>query len=386
MSIDRPLRLFLFTDSLDVGGTERFVVRLCEHLDRKRFAVELGVFDADGPLAKFIPADVPVTAFPAPSTRRPFKWLAMVRRMKRHLQEKQIDIVFTNHLHANLVVGWAARKAGVPLVVGLRGWQVADRPRDRMMLVAAARKADRVIANSRAILAVGGLADRLPLAKQRVIYNGLPPVDVEKYRRIRAHTRSQVGLPANRPLILCVARLAAEKGHATLLEAAARLQERGTEFVLALAGEGPLYKDLLDQMHRRRLYNTVFFLGAVDDCRPLYGAADAFVLPSVMESLPTALLEAMQFGLPCVATTVGGVGEVVSDKRDGLLVPASDAEALAEALGFVLGDRERAAALGARAAETVAKRFTLERMIAAVQDELLAVAEARRDVRHLRHP
>ena len=142
------------------------------------------------------------------------------------------------------------------------------------------------------------------------------------------------------PILLCPARLAPIKGHAELLEAAARLVARGIPFELWLAGEGPERASIERRIGERDLGEHVRLLGTVPHAE-LLGMyrdrrADCVVVPSLHEGLSVALVEAMAYGVPVIATAVGGVPELLEDGA-GVLVPPSDADALTEALTRVLG-------------------------------------------------
>jgi glycosyltransferase involved in cell wall biosynthesis len=146
--------------------------------------------------------------------------------------------------------------------------------------------------------------------------------------------------PHAAPVLLCPARLAPIKGHGDLLEAAARLVARGIPFELWLAGEGPERAAIERRIGERGLGEHVRLLGTVPHAELLGmyrdGRADCVVLPSLHEGLSVALVEAMAYGVPVIATAVGGVPELLEDGA-GILVPPSDADALTEALTRVLG-------------------------------------------------
>ena len=146
--------------------------------------------------------------------------------------------------------------------------------------------------------------------------------------------------PRTTPILLCPARLEAVKNHGHLLEAVARLVTRGVPFQLWLAGEGPERTAIERRIRERGLGDRVRLLGTVPHAELLgmyrEGRADCVVLSSLYEGLSVALVEAMAYGVPVIATAVGGVPELLEDGA-GVLVPPRDADALAEALARVLG-------------------------------------------------
>jgi glycosyltransferase involved in cell wall biosynthesis len=110
------------------------------------------------------------------------------------------------------------------------------------------------------------------------------------------------------------------------------------------------------------------FLGHREDVRDLLSVYDIFVLPSLSEGMPLALLEAMAAGVPAVATRVGGVSEVIENGKTGLLVPPGDSRALADGIATLLENPALATELGEAARQVAVSRFSLERMVRAYQD------------------
>jgi glycosyltransferase involved in cell wall biosynthesis len=181
---------------------------------------------------------------------------------------------------------------------------------------------------------------------------------------------SCVGTPARAtPVVLCPARLVPVKGHAHLLDAAARLTARGVGFELWLAGDGPEAAALARRIEELALGERVRMLGAVPhpDLLRLYGegAVDCVVLPSVdlgqgmHEGLSVALIEAMAHGVPAISTRTGGLPELLEGGA-GVLVPPADAGALAEALERVLGSAEIRAELARAGRRRIAEEFDVE--------------------------
>ena len=161
--------------------------------------------------------------------------------------------------------------------------------------------------------------------------------------------------PGDRPIVGNVARLAPQKDHRTLIEAARLVPE--AEFVVA--GDG----DLREELERLSEGTRVRFLGARDDVPAVLASLDVFAFPSLFEGLCLAVIEAQAAGVPVVATPVGGIRETVVDGETGLLVPTGDPAALAAAIRRLLEDREAAQAMAAEAKRRVRERFSIERMV-----------------------
>ncbi len=163
--------------------------------------------------------------------------------------------------------------------------------------------------------------------------------------------------------IVCVGRLAAVKGQHVLIAAVDRLVQSGRKIRLRLAGDGPDRDELRQDVESRGLREHVLFEGNVnqDRLRQLYGESDALALSSFAEGLPVVLMEAMAMEIPCVASWVNGVPEIIAHGTDGLLVPPGDADALAGAIGKLMDDAPLRRALGQEARRKVLEQFTLRR-------------------------
>jgi glycosyltransferase involved in cell wall biosynthesis len=165
--------------------------------------------------------------------------------------------------------------------------------------------------------------------------------------------------------ILCVGRLTPAKGQHLLIDAVDRLAKQGRRVRLRLVGDGPDDSSLRACADRLDSPESVVFEGAVnqDRIRSLYATADAFCLPSFAEGLPVVLMEAMAMEIPCVTTNITGIPELIRDGIDGLLVPASDVEALVEALVRLMDDGELRGRLAKSGRARVLEHYDLGRNV-----------------------
>jgi glycosyltransferase involved in cell wall biosynthesis len=166
---------------------------------------------------------------------------------------------------------------------------------------------------------------------------------------------AEPALHSDRPLVGNVARLAPQKDHRTLIEAARLVPE--AEFVVAGDGE------LREELERLAEGSSVRFLGARDDVPGVLASLDVFAFPSLFEGLCLAVIEAQAAGVPVVATPVGGIRETVVDGETGLLVPTGDPPALAAAIRHLLEDRPAAEAMADEAKRRVRARYSVDTMI-----------------------
>jgi glycosyltransferase involved in cell wall biosynthesis len=191
---------------------------------------------------------------------------------------------------------------------------------------------------------------------------------------------SPVRAEVSPPVMLAVGRLIEKKGFDTLLRAAAFLRERGLDFRVHVAGDGPLWPELARLVGELGLGDQIRFLGPLtqDELEPHFAAATLFVLPCQVASdgnrdgLPNTILEAMARRLPVVSTTLLSVQEAIEDGREGLVVPPRDPRALADALGRLLEDSCLRARLGEAGRERVKRDYDRTVLAPLVYEALVA--------------
>jgi glycosyltransferase involved in cell wall biosynthesis len=194
--------------------------------------------------------------------------------------------------------------------------------------------------------------------------------------------RDELGIPVGVPLVGTVGNLTAKKAHAMFLEAVGLARRTIPSLRAVVVGRGPLESVLRRRAGELGLQDAVIFAGYREDAPRVASAFDVFVLSSRHEGLPVSLLEAMSTERPVVATSVGGVPEVVRDGREGILVPPGDAAALAAGIARLVGDGELRRRLGS-AAGARAAAFDIRRAVRRQEEvyrSLLAVAPTRRGV------
>lgn len=355
------LRVLLMIGTLDRGGSEGQVVALARGLRARGHEVTVLCLGRAGPLAqdlRLANVDIVEGYFQGlrPWPPNPLSIVRAFRTVRTTLHERQPDVVHTVLYWSNLVGVVFGRLARIPVVVSSqRSLQHAVRshpllrPWERLTYW----WSDAIVCNSTAVLADAVRAGRIPSQKARVIYNGVDAIPDEP-----------TSPPPGRISILVIANLIAYKGHNVLLKAfASALPQLGAEKTrLELAGSGPEEANLRGVVRQLGIEAQVRFLGSVSDVRGLLVTCTFTVLPSLTEGMPNAVLESLACGRPVIASRVGGVPEILT-YGGGIMVPAGDHPALAEALVELAADPDRARALGERGRRMVESRFGLQRMV-----------------------
>jgi glycosyltransferase involved in cell wall biosynthesis len=275
------------------------------------------------------------------------------------LRHRRIDLAHSHEFSMAVYGAWAARLARVPHVITMHGGRYyAERLRRRIALRTAIQSSAMTVAVSEQL--ARALSRDLWLHPSRIatVPNGVP--------RIRAGQpalRTELGLAAGDQLLVSIGNLYPVKGHVHLIDAVARLANRYPRLHAAIGGRGDLERPLNERARSHRIGDRIHLLGLRSDVGAVLSSADVFVLPSLSEGLPLALLEAMFTGCPIVASDVGEIGVALAHGEAGVLVPPGDPAALAEALDAVLANPDRAKALGARAETRAAAEYDIARMV-----------------------
>jgi glycosyltransferase involved in cell wall biosynthesis len=273
-----------------------------------------------------------------------------------------VDVVHSHEFSMSVFGAAAAGELRLPHVVTMHGNQwMTSAARRRFLLRWAFR-------HSRAVAAVSEdtrshLLEALGVPPSAIVTvpNGIPerpgnPVG----------PRAEFGLAPNDLLLLAVGGLHPRKGHGVLIRSLARLRDSGlaVPWKLVIAGRGPEHENLVELAGQTGLSGQVILAGQREDIPDLQAAADIFVMPSLWEGLPLAILEAMFASNPVVASRTSGIPEAINDGEEGILAAPGDEMELADALGRLMTDAGLRARLGQSARRRALRDFTVARMAA----------------------
>ena len=347
-----PLRVAHIIQYFAIGGLERMVERLCVALKLRGVDSLVIAYLGDGPVRSSLEQHGVRTLV---VKQGPGVHPRLILRLRSILRRERIDICHTHHLGPFVYGAPAALLAGCRRVHTEHSHEFYDAPRRRWLGAMMSPLAEVVAVSPE----VSEYRARFPGAC-RVIPNGVPLPPSDPAMRVRG--RAMFGIAEDRFVVGCAARLSEEKDHAGLLQAFARFGRTEPRAILACAGDGPLRSELRRLAEDMALGDRVLWLGALQDMRHFYSALDLCVLNSTREGLPLSLLEAMAFGIPVMATEVGGVGELLAGDT-GVLVPPREPMRLATALEALAADPERAKCIGQRGERLVRSNYSVDRMV-----------------------
>lgn len=347
--------------SLNVGGGE-LLARDLALANARQFRQVFALLDELGDVGRALRADgfhIEVIG------RRPGIDLACALRLRRFFRREAVGLVHAHQygpLFYSALARWPSLK--LPILFLEHGRDHPDYRRvkriwaNRILLHAS----DRFVAVGDAVRQALIDFEGLPADRVEVVHNGvdLKRHDLDLDDRLQA--RASFGWPEDAMIIMQVARLNRLKDQATALRTIRILHESCPHSRLILVGDGEDRDALEQKCIDLGLTSSVEFLGTRSDVPRLLAAADIFLLTSISEGVPLTLIEAMAASLPCVATRVGGVAEVVSDGETGLLAEAGDAAALARHLNRLAGDPAVREQLGAAGRRRAVARFDAAKM------------------------
>ncbi len=351
-----PLRVAHMIDSLNIGGAQKLLTILARAVPRENLDLTIISLRCNGSpsIARELEAQgIRVETYPGARLVEPRR----IVRLYRFLKSEKFDLLHTHLTYANSLGSFCGRITGTPVVASLHSEsEDPDRLRSSLETWALRFGARRVIGVGRVVAEAnsqrlrGHCLDVIPNPVERA--PSLSPGE-------RTKLRSAMGGNSSGPLIVCVGRLTAQKGHLDLLTAFADLVAAHPSAALAIAGEGKMRGELEQEIQRLGLEKNARLLGAQEGVPRLLAASDIFVTASQIEGLPLAVLEAMAAGLPVVATKVGDIPNLVSS-HTGILVPPGQPCLLQESLDTLIRDPHRAKRLGEAGREHVSVEYSVD--------------------------
>lgn len=328
--------------SLGFGGQEHRTQRVINGLNKKKFKVFYGLNEGSKSFEKEIYCEF--VKFNLKKIYNIFEIFKICRFVKKN----HIDIISTH----------SGKDGNIGAIVGKLTGKKVVRTRHLQTPISSPFSyniSTKVVAVSKATkdsLIRRGVKESLI----DVIYTG---VDTNKYNpNFKKDIKKELKLPTECVVVGIVAVLRGAKNHKLLIEAFSELNLKNS--ALVIVGDGPGENNLKAIIKDRQ---NIFMLGNRADVSEILPSFDIFVLPSKMEALGTAILEASSCAVPCIGSDAGGIIEAISDKNTGLIFKSEDKESLKEALKSLIEDKNLRVRLGKNAREYVEQNFSIEKMV-----------------------
>lgn len=365
--MNTPVNILYIIPRPEIGGAERQLIMLIKGLDRKQFCPHVVCLDGDGSLLQeFQNAADKVIILNRNYPLSP----SIITALIRHIRSLRPAVVHTWLYIANLYGGCAAHLAGAPaLVVSQRGLGINPQHtpfkiwKMRIFNTLIAQIADRLLVNAKAITEPMWRAGFRP-KQTHVVYNGLD-LSNQITEDQRALLRKELQIQQGQIILGSVARIDPKKDLITLLRAVAQVARSHPEVRLLVIGGGfPDYLQKLETLvHSLGIKTRVDFLGFRNDAQALLSICDISLLSSITEGLPNALLESMLLGKPIVATSVGGVPELIRNGIEGWLVPPRKPECFANRIIDLIENPDHATRMGAAGRSKAQRNFSSESLV-----------------------
>lgn len=365
-------RVVFLIDSLGWGGAERLLLQYLPHLRSQGFdPVVCSMHERSGnPVAEEIGRlGIPVETVPVERLRD----VTALPRLVRYLRGRGADVVHTQLEFADGLGTVAARIARIPALSTLhtmseprrwtRGWW-----RNRLGDLALGRLASAIVAVSDEARRHYEVHRPYPRGKLVTLRNGIDLARFEDAAGEGPQVRRELGIAPDARVVATVAVLRPDKGIQHMVAALPAIAEGAPEAVYLVVGDGEHRAALEGAAARGGVADRIVFAGSRTDVPRVLAACDVFVLPTLLDALPTVLAEAAAAGVPIVASRIGGVPEMCLDGRNGLLVDPGDEAGLAAAVLRMLREPDLAERMGAQGREVARERYDIRTQAARLCD------------------
>lgn len=369
-----PTRVLWLIKGLGLGGAEQLLARSARYVDRSRYEYRAAfLLPWKTALVDDLEAmGIPVTCLHHRIPGDP----RVVYHLARLLRRNRIDILHAHLPYTGIIGRCAARLAGTPHVIYTEhNLQERYRPLTRFLNQATLNLCDLTVAVSEEVrrsLLASSIARRKTV---RTILNGIDADLMCEQAKAGGDVRQEFNIPPDRPIVGVVNVFRTQKRLDIWIRAAGKIAQAEPNAVFMIVGDGPLRAEIEAKAAREGLGGRVYFPGLRSDAPRLIAAFDIFMMASEFEGLPIAVLEAMALRVPVVATSVGGLPDVLNDGRCGLLVEPGNPYVLAERVVTLLRTPSLRRSLAEAAALRVRERFSIARMVRETEDVYREVLE-----------
>ncbi|WP_316749089.1 glycosyltransferase family 4 protein [Pedobacter gandavensis] len=349
-----------------VGGGETHVLDLVNELNKQEFESVILSF-TEGPMVEKLRADgFKVYVVP---TEKPFNYKVW-KAVKKIVEQEKIDLIHAHGTRANSNTFSTAKSLSIPIIYTVHGWSFHPDQSAAVKIIRTLSErflvnmANKTICVSQSNLNEGLL--KFPMPEATVILNGINQQKFSPDQTFKP-VRTELNIPSDAVLIGYIARITAQKEPLNFLRAIARVpSDLNAKFLIV--GDGELKAEMLELATSLNLNDRVTFQDFRSDIPDVLNAVDIFCLPSLWEGLPIALLEAMAMKKAIVATEIDGINDLIQPGQNGILVPVSNPDKLAEAITLLIENTELRTRLGIQAGATVAEKFNVDRMTRSVEE------------------
>ncbi len=356
------MRILEIIGDLRIGGAERMVVDLAKGLKNKGHKVTVCALNKGGPLEEELKMEGVETIVLSNLPLRNKYIFYFVFRLFKLMKKDKFDIVHTHMFLANFWGRVAAILSGAKVIISTEQNQDLWKKRRHIFVdKILSLFTNKIIAVSSAVKVFVVKKEKISAKKLTVIHNAVDPKEFMPCDA--SYLKKEFNIYDGTFIVGTVSRLIPQKGQQYFLEAAHQISKNNKNIKFFIIGDGALRKSLEILSERIGIVDKVIFTGFQQDIAGFLSILDIFVLPTLREGLPVALIEAMAMGKPIITTNIRGMEDLVTDGYNGLLVSPENPDMLAKAILKLINDNLYAQKLGLNARKTVKEKFSLKIMV-----------------------
>jgi glycosyltransferase involved in cell wall biosynthesis len=351
------INILQLLDAFTIGGAQRLVLDLIRGIDDNQFNIAVGSLKRGGILhSEYNKLKKPLFIL---DTKHLYD-VSVIYKIIKYVRENKIDIIHTHLTDADIVGRLAGYLCGVSVISTLHtipyGYAQQNAHRRFMQKLTARTMASKLVVVSPSIQKLYIQDWKLPAERIITIANSVSMEPYIQVRKLEAVEKRNI-------VITTVGRLSKPKGYSILLKAAGIVLSRRSDVQFLIVGDGPLKEQLQIQAQATGITRQLVFAGARTDIPEVLSQSDIFVLPSLWEGLPLTAIEAMAAGRAVILTRVGGNSDLINSGTEGLLVAPGDADALAQALLYLIENPDKRVSMGRAAQARALKDFSMDQFI-----------------------
>jgi len=359
--MNKKIKILYLITGLKTGGAEMILYNLVKSLDKRKFEpIVVSIIPVAEIGKKIQDLGVKILSLNARFKYNPFIFFRLISILK----EEKPQILHSHLFHAIFLGRITGRICKVPIIISsIHSKYIGGFLRNRLLQITDSLD-DVVTIVSQRVAETMIKSKTVSANKLLVIYSG---IDLNKFifqdKEAKGKIRKELNLKEDTKILISVGRLFKAKGYSYLIETI-KILKKNLDIKLLVLGEGKDKSKLETQIRDFNLEKNIFLLDRKENVSDYLNASDVFILASLWEGLPIALLEAMACGLPVVATNVGGISEIIKDGVSGFLVELKNPMMLAEKIGYLLNlDIESRREMGVEGRKIIENKFSLEKMV-----------------------
>jgi glycosyltransferase involved in cell wall biosynthesis len=354
----RPKKIIYLITDLQIGGAQKELCTILPHLNREKFdPLVVCLFGGNG----FIADNIKKSGTPVFDLRMRNKLdIFAIFRLYRLFKDENPAILHSSLFHASIVARVVGKFAQVPIIITWRHNITHGNNFREWINKTTTNLDDCLVAVSKAVKEKEIQSTGVKNLNVVVIYNG---INTHAYKKLKSTERRRIrnrwGIPEDAYLIGSIGRLHPSKGFDTLLQSFKKIRSKIPNSWLIIVGEGEIRKNLEETARKLEIFDFTVFTGTITNIPEILGILDVFVLASRWEGLPIVILEAMASRLPVIATSVGGIQEIITNNETGLLIKPEDPDAIVEMVFRIYNDIVIATSLGKAGRAKILSKFNV---------------------------